>query len=77
VVLKKADAFDVGLLRKMYAQKGLVEQAINTEEDKERAKMGIRTGRLLDAARAYAIGAAALRGVPDRAQKRVAGGVLI
>jgi hypothetical protein len=67
VVLKKADAFDVRLLRNMYAQKGVVEQAINTEEDKERAKMGIRTGRLLDAARAYAIGAVALGGVQDRA----------
>ena len=33
------------------------------EEDKERTKMGIRTGRLLDAERAYELGAAALRKV--------------
>jgi hypothetical protein len=65
MVLKTADNFDVGLLRGMYVHKGVVEKAINREEDKERTKMGIRTGRLLDAERAYELGAAALRKVPN------------
>jgi hypothetical protein len=60
VVLKSIDAFDVELLRRMYVHKEVVEKAIKTEEDKERQKMGIRTGRLLDAADAYTLGAAAL-----------------
>jgi hypothetical protein len=46
----------------MYVHKGVVEKAVNAEEDRERMKMGIRTGRLLDAASAYAIGIAALGG---------------
>jgi hypothetical protein len=62
MVVKTADDFDVGLLRRMYVHKGVVEKAVNAEENRERTKMGIRTGRLLDAASAYAIGIAALGG---------------
>jgi hypothetical protein len=60
VVLKHVATFDVGTLRRMYADKGTVWEAIKKAEDQDRAKMGGCAGRLLGAEDAYKLGAATL-----------------